>query len=323
MHTGPGLQTLRADPSVQQRAQEAVEQARTAWLARPEIGHLRRDLARYGAGKALDELPALGELMRSREKAAALAEGLASAMCAVLSRQPFAQIPLRHNYSDRLALVHVLREARSILSLVLYEPGERQPAATACFGSGERHELCLAGQALTRLVSLGDADRGSRSVSIERGTMTPGERTSFDNARETKLVDSVARGGMVQLRLSRAIENPPPAREYRLSDGALVHQAAGDRGESRRELAMALLGRMERGDAVPAMQDLANRGPPHLRWQALRECLALDTCRGFASLCAIAADPADELSTAAASLRTQLVAVHPQLGSLEAARSPA
>jgi hypothetical protein len=57
------------------------------------------------------------------------------------------------------------------------------------------------------------------------------------------------------------------------------------------------------------------RGSAHLRWQAVRECLALDTARGFALLSRIAADPADDLSTSAGALRAQLVETYPQLES--------
>ena len=323
MRIGAGLHALRRDPAVQRAAQEAIERAKAAWLARPGIALLRRELARHGTGAVLEHLPGLCRLMRSQEDAAEFCSGLVTAMTGVLSTHPFAQVPFRHQYSDRIALIPLLDEGRSILSLVLYEVGDRTPAVSACFGSGERHELCLAGRAVVRGVSRVAGNRGQTNISIARRVLEPGDVMAFDNARETKLVDSVSEGGLVQLRLSRAAENPPPACEYRLSDGALIHQAAGDRGESRRELAMALLGRMRRGYAVPAMQAAARSGAPHLRWQAVRECLALDTRRGFASLSAIADDPSDELAAAAVSLRTQLVAAHPQLGRLEAVPSPA
>ncbi len=98
---------------------------------------------------------------------------------------------------------------------------------------------------------------------------------------------------------SRIAEHPGPVREYALDTGELLHQSAGDAQESRVELALALLGRMGRTDAAPLMAEIAREGSDHLRWQALRECIALDTATGFAALKAIAADPADSLGAPA------------------------
>ena len=55
------------------------------------------------------------------------------------------------------------------------------------------------------------------------------------------------------------------------------------------------------------------RGGQSLRWQALRECLGLDTALGFATVCRIAAQPDDPLSAPAGALRAQLLETYPQL----------
>ena len=126
-------------------------------------------------------------------------------------------------------------------------------------------------------------------------------------------------GALVTLRLQRRRENADVTREYDLTDGALLHQAAGNPRDSRLELMLALLGRMGRGDAAPHMAVLAtgNAGSA-LRWQAVRECLALDTQIGFAALATIAARPEDPLSGPAGALRAQLIEAWPQLEELEA-----
>jgi hypothetical protein len=54
-----------------------------------------------------------------------------------------------------------------------------------------------------------------------------------------------------------------------------------------------------------------------LRWQALRECLALDTQTGFTALAVIAARTEDALSGPAGALRAQLIEAHPQLQEVE------
>ena len=77
---------------------------------------------------------------------------------------------------------------------------------------------------------------------------------------------------------------------------------------------MALLGRMGRSDAAPAMATIAcEQGGTALRWQALRECLSLDTATGFAALGEVARRPDDELAAAAGALRSQLIESYPQL----------
>lgn len=86
---------------------------------------------------------------------------------------------------------------------------------------------------------------------------------------------------------------------------------------------MGLLARMRRQDAAPAMAEIARgQGSDHLRWQALRNCLALDTAQGFSALTAIAANPADALARPAGALRAQLLEAHPQLTGLEADPCP-
>jgi hypothetical protein len=74
---------------------------------------------------------------------------------------------------------------------------------------------------------------------------------------------------------------------------------------------------MERMDAVPVMVETTHDGSDHLRWQAVRECIALDTAAGLAALRAIAANPADSLHAPASALRERLHASHPELAALE------
>ncbi len=115
------------------------------------------------------------------------------------------------------------------------------------------------------------------------------------------------------------MRNAGPTREFGLADAKLVHQAAGNVRDSRVEMVMALLGRMGRADAAPLLADIAREpGSAALRWQALRECLALETLTGFTALSAIARSPGDELAPAAGALRAQLVEAHPQLKEIEA-----
>ena len=119
---------------------------------------------------------------------------------------------------------------------------------------------------------------------------------------------------LVTLRLQRRRAEDGPTREYALADGRLLHLAASNPRDSRLELMMALAGRMERGDAAAPIAALARgEGSTALRWQALRECLALDTLTGFQTLTAIATSPGDPLAATAGALRAQLIETYPQL----------
>ena len=129
---------------------------------------------------------------------------------------------------------------------------------------------------------------------------------------------------LVALRLHRTARNPEPTREYDLVSGALLRQAAGDIRASRHEAALALLGRMRRGEAAPVMAAIAREpGDASLRWQALRECLALDTAAGFAALSGLARAEGDPLAPSARALHAQLIEAHPELRTLGSAACPA
>ena len=141
---------------------------------------------------------------------------------------------------------------------------------------------------------------------------------SLMDDRSTRHIRSV-QGQFVVLRLSQAAATPRPAREFRIADGKLVHRASGDRKESAEEMSVALLARMKRADAAPALAKMCLRGSTHIRWHALRSCLSLDTQLGFDTLSQIAREESDPLSAPAGALRAQLLEAHPQLLALEEA----
>ena len=136
--------------------------------------------------------------------------------------------------------------------------------------------------------------------------------------REALLFDQVD-GALLMLRLQRRHDLMQPKRAYALEGGALLHQASATPRESRHEVAVALLGKMGRIDAAPLLAEIA-RDETHgasLRWQALRECLGLDTKSGFWTLTAIARAGADPLAVPAGALRAQLLEAYPQLAEVE------
>ena len=174
----------------------------------------------------------------------------------------------------------------------------------------------LAGTADAELVECRTRKEDGAELRHLRTTLEPGKVICRDASRQALVLREV-QGRLVSLRLQRRHERAGITREYALEDGRLLHQSAGNPRDSRIELMMAALGRMGRTDAAPIMAEIARGdGAEALRWQALRECLALDTLVGFTALSNIASNPADALSAPAEGLRGQLVSAYPQLAGL-------
>lgn len=320
----PALRALRSDPASQRAMQAAMEQAKADALK--DVGPVRAALMKFSQGAPLEECEGLAELFTSPGRAAAFTEQIVAGMVRAMRETPLGQVPFRHSYSGGFAVVQLAGTGATALSLVSIEGDtlhERPPARTLCFTDNERHEIVLAGEATGRIAKLQIVPDQKARFDFEAAEFKPGHVTRLSGPTETRLVDEVP-SGLASLRLTRTPTNPRPTREFCLSDGALVHQASGNRQASRHEMALATLGRMGRSDAVPIVAEMAcEQGDDNLRWQALRECLALDTAAGFTALCVVAADPADALAGPAGALRGQLIETYPQLGQLEIAACPA
>lgn len=323
MQVDRSICALRGDRVAQRRAQSAVEAATGGWRKSPPVAAALDELVPYGEGAPLGDCPRLRALVRDPAGAGGFVGALIAPMVQALGRQWLAQVPFRHQVAEGMTTLQLARAGRATLSLVRYEPAARpRPAATVGFADGERHEICLTGAACARRVSIKGSHSDTADLAFAPLALFPGRRLRFVARRATKLVDG-AHGGLVLLRLARQARRPLPSLEYRLADGALVHRAAGDARESRAELMLALLGRMERHDAARAIEAVLRRGSDSLRWQALREYLALDSGAGFVALSRIADNAADPLASAADALRRDLLDRYPQLRSARAAPCPA
>ena len=79
---------------------------------------------------------------------------------------------------------------------------------------------------------------------------------------------------------------------------------------------------MGRSDAAPLLAAMAEeQGGTGMRWQALRECLGLDSALGFAALRTIAQRSGDPLAVPAGALAAQLLEQYPELAGVD--RCPA
>lgn len=306
MRVDPAIAALRQDRGRQRGVQAAMAAACRAWQTEPEVADVLADMATFGDGAHLADCPALAAVFAGAERAHALVTTLSRRLCAALASEPLGHPPLRHGFDGSSATLLLARAGRAQLVLQAIEPGERH-FASACYSDAERHELVLAGTARARVVR-------RRCFTVHPLALAPGVRLALDVSREALQVLAVEQR-LVSLRLHRFAAAPGPSREYSLADGVLLHQSAGSRATSRSEIALALLGRMGRAEAAPAMAAIARApGDRSLRWQALRECLALDSAEGFAALSAVANSAADPLARPAAALRAQLVEAYPELG---------
>ncbi|MFN3517270.1 MAG: hypothetical protein ACK4YM_08940 [Novosphingobium sp.] len=312
----PELQALRGKDAPQRQAQAAVHDVYEVWRAGPG-GQAERELARFGQGANLDDLPLLAALFAPDDDAADRFVGdLIARLLARLADDPLTQSPLRFSSDEAATTLVLARSGTAVLTLHAIDGTAlaRRPApASVSFPPAETFERILRGSAEAWLVTLLGSEGGKARLAVDQQPVWPGDRSCRIGHREARLLRRVE-GILVSLRLQRRCETGEVTREYALADGTLLHQAAGCPRDSRLELAAALLGRMGRSDAAPLLAAMAEeQGSPALRWQALRECLALDSAAGFAALCRIARAPDDPLAVPAGALRAQLLEAHPQL----------
>lgn len=318
MRTNPAIAPLPSpDPGRRQRAQAAMRAAGAAWRADPAVGAILTELERFGAGAPLEACPRLEALFTDADTAPAFAAALCRQQANALAHEPLGLPAFRHAFDGTISTLLLARSGRAQLILHAREPGAARFDAVR-FTDGVRFDAVLAGAADARIVRRTEGPAAAQQpFHAEPLGLRPGARLALD-LNEEALQVLAARHRLVTLRLHRFAADPAPSREHRLADGALLHQSAGSIGDSRREVLLALLGRMEVAQAAPLMAEMAlEHGDASLRWQALRECLALDSATGFGALVAIARRADDPLAAPAGALRAQLVEAHPQLLAME------
>ena len=313
----PDLQALRSDDTPQRQAQAALHQLGAQWRTNGGGAGLDAAMVSYARGEPLAQLPPLARLFAPGEPAALrLTRDLIDRLAVTLAAAPWGQVPLRHKLDDMTATLVLAGAGNAALVLQVIDGAglkRRAAALTASFSPGETHDHVLAGGADARLIELRDATDACADLAVTPCRLAAGDVARRNGAHQSLLIDA-AETTLVTLKLQRRPVSGSVTREFRLADGTLAHQAAGNPRESRFELAAALLGRMGRSDAAPLLAAMAEEhGGQSLRWQSLKECLGLDSGAGFAALSRIAAQADDPLAAPAAALRTQLLTTYPQL----------
>ncbi|MEO7383360.1 MAG: hypothetical protein ABIU18_00335, partial [Novosphingobium sp.] len=312
------IAALQADPGLQIAAQESLLTALAAWKAAPGVAAVLANFDQFSSGAALPDLPDLAALFGGgrAEAARAFVAPLLAGWANCLAKEPFGVVPMRHHAGATMATLMLAHAGDCMLNLVAVDGLKLAavPAArTASFAPSEVWEVVLAGSGSGRLV-----ERKAEAIIAHSLDLAPGLALGREADREALLIDRVD-GALLMLRLQRRHDAIQPRREYALEDGRLLRQANATPVESRHEVAVAVLGRMGRSDAAPLLAEIArdeNHGNS-LRWQALRECLALDTRTGFWTLTAIARAGSDSLAVPAGALRAQLLETYPQLAEVE------
>lgn len=317
----PELEALRSDDTPQRAAQDRLSEALAHWRAAPAGVTVQTELARFDQGALLDDLPLLSALFTANDiSAPSFCDQLICTILAELAEQPLGQAPLRYSADDTLTTVNVARARRATLCLQAIDGAglaRRPRAETVSFAPVETWEFVLAGAAQVELVTMAAGPADPADFAIAMFQLRAGQVHHRFGHRQV-LVLRTAPTGLVSLKLQRPTSEMAVTRQYALAAGTLLHQAAGSARDSRLELSAALLGRMGRTEAAPMLAAMAEeQSSPTLRWQVLRECLALDALVGFGVLSRIARRTDDPLSACAAALRLQLLAQHPGLAQAE------
>lgn len=320
MQVHPEIAALRREPSPQRLAQERLADALTAWRGLFKLDAIEAELAAFASGAEVGSLALLARLFSAGDAADDLIDGFVCSVSGALRDQPLAQLGQRH-FLDERSVTLVLARCGSATLTVQAIDGTAMTAApapqTVIFTPNQSFDRVIAGTASANLLRGSLARDRHMNVTARAIDLFPGVILRRDCSCEALQFTGFS-GSLLLLKLQRRLPGTMPAREYHLADGALVSQAAGSPRDSRIELAAALLGRMGRTDAAPLLAAVAEEeGGDSLRWQALRECLGLDSASGFRSLSRIATDPADPLAGPAGVLRGQLLEAWPQLSVIE------
>ncbi|MEX0342130.1 MAG: hypothetical protein AB3N06_06055 [Erythrobacter sp.] len=323
MEIDPEIEALRGDHAAQRRMRKMVARAIENCRKEPSLAPVLADLASYGAGADLETCP---DLNRFVTKPGAAQVGISRLLGHLLDfhrENPLAQLGFRHQSRAGFHYLQLAGKGRATLGLALHDrDADLGTAAVGTFSDADRHEIVLAGRARLELLDIVE-DHGDRvQIDCTASSVTAGDRLCFRGPAQSRVMRKVS-GRLLVLRLARIASCPEPTRQFDLASGKLLHRASGDRRESRHEMMMAVLGRMGRAEAAPVLAELARSGSDHLRWQALRECLALESGTGFAALARVAGEPGDPLASAAAALRASLVEAYPQFRQEEHTPCPA
>ena len=306
------LKALRGDDREARTHRVAMEEALEDCRREPRLAAVLEQLLRYGEGGNFAHCPALLALFEHTGAARDLLRPLIGRLTALHRAYPLAQLAFRHRSQAGTHVLQIAARGHATLSLVLQDQDAGAEHIIATFADADQREVVLAGKASACLFEIVAEERDRVILNSVRTELQSGARMKCTGPRQSRLIKP-SHDSLLTLRLARTAGSPGPTRRVDVRSGRIVHRASGNAADSRAELAMLLLGRMGRDDALPVLATRTRTGDAQLRWQALRQCLALDAATGLPLLERIAKDHADPLYQAAGALLAQLQRERPSL----------
>ena len=306
------LKALRGDDREARTHRVAMEEALEDCRREPRLAAVLEELLRYGEGGDFAHCPALVALFEHTGAARDLLRPLIGRLTALHRAYPLAQLAFRHRSQAGAHVLQIAARGHATLSLVLQDQDAGAEHIIATFADADQREVVLTGKANACLFEIVAEERDRVILNSVRTELQSGARMKCTGPRQSRLIKP-SHDSLLTLRLARTAGRPRPTRRIDVRSGRIVHRASGNAADSRAELAMLLLGRMGRDDALPVLATRTRTGDAQLRWQALRQCLALDAATGLPLLERIAKDHADPLCQAARALLAQLQRERPSL----------
>ncbi|MEL7199188.1 MAG: hypothetical protein AAGL10_12815 [Pseudomonadota bacterium] len=319
MHIHPAIAALRKAKAAQREMQSEFSRVIKDWLDLAQSRAIADELQVYCDGGDLDDCPALDRLVSDELSANAFVQQWQRTIIAAMQEFPLGVPSFGHAGSDGFSSMVLLSSGNASLSILAYEDlGYTIRPTSAVFSDRQTHEIVLSGQAGGLLHEVRQCDGVDTIIDTCSAHWRSGATIVTKGPCEARQVVSVE-GSMVVLQLSLQSANPQPTREYALFDGDLIQSASGDKAASQRFMALSVLGAIAAETQTPstleAMERCARdrREDPVVRWEAVRQLLALKASKGLALLASIEACGDDVLKEPAGQLRIALQSEQPEL----------
>ncbi len=322
MQIHPAIAALRNDRSEQFAMQEQFESVSDEWYKLKQVGAISDDLQSYADGVILGDCMKLDPLMSNPIISHEFVQTWQNYLIRALREYPLGLPSFGSRSSSGLSHIVLLNKGNASLGIAAYEErSEKKLPLTAVFSDLQTVEIVISGSADGVLHEVRQCNGLDTIIDTCTVHWRPGAIIVTNGPCEARQVVSVD-GAMVVLQLSRKAANPQPTREYSLHDGELMQSASGNKRASQKVMALSVLGAMALQDEAPdplnamliCADDLAEDAD--VRWEAVRQVLAIDAAQGISLLEGLATRAYDPLSLPALDLRDVLRTDRPELAHL-------
>lgn len=297
MRIDPALAAWIADPARQRAAQAAARNIARGWRERAEVNAFHAALDAARTPEAL-----LGGV-RALFAAPGWVEALIGALTSAAAAEPFFEPPFRAIAEEAHSGLLLIDDPRCRVGLgrIALDGLAARKADTASGGSIQfsgrttLYRFLRGGGAALTLWSAPRAGPDFRSATAGRCTyagrrgVADGDWLLLDGRRQAFLI-AHARADILLLQATLAADDDALLLEYDARTHACIGATAADDAGSRIALTAALLRLLGRRDAFDAIAGTMADAPFHLRWQFMRELVALDTPRAAPLLAEMAAN---------------------------------